>query len=71
MTDSGALDARAGGRRVQARAHHTTAVDLRYVGQFNEVEVPLEFRGRSVPEGARADGAALPANSTIRCTVIR
>jgi N-methylhydantoinase A len=29
-------------RRV--RIHY--AVDLRYVGQFNEVEVPLEFRGR-------------------------
>jgi N-methylhydantoinase A len=26
------------------RIHY--AVDLRYVGQFNEVEVPLEFRGR-------------------------
>jgi N-methylhydantoinase A len=28
----------------RVRVHY--AVDLRYVGQFNEVEVPLEFRGR-------------------------
>ena len=53
-------------RRV--RIHY--AVDLRYVGQFNEVEVPLELRGR-LTRKALDRRCSTSRNSTIRCTGTR